>query len=139
MSNELLGVACLDQTHCDEWEGCRTEKGYGIVWHPAIRNKMRAHRLVWMQNHGEIPEGMFVIHSCDNPSCINIDHLSVGTHADNMRDMAAKGRAKNSNIVECQRGHQDFEMRSDGKRRCRTCRNERQRQHRAIRVWRRTA
>lgn len=52
----------------------------------------RVHRVVWAEVHGPIPEGMFVCHHCDNPPCINIDHLFLGTPADNMRDRDAKGR-----------------------------------------------
>lgn len=50
------------------------------------------HRLSWIVENGEISAGTEVCHTCDNPLCNNIKHLFVGTHTDNMRDMAAKGR-----------------------------------------------
>lgn len=75
---------------CIEWSGARNEKGYG-------RLKLRgeqcyAHRVAYEQAFGPIPEGLLVLHSCDNPPCINPEHLSVGTYADNHRDMIQKGR-----------------------------------------------
>lgn len=52
-----------------------------------------AHRAIWTATHGEIPDGMHVLHRCDNRGCFNPAHLFLGTHADNMRDMNRKGRA----------------------------------------------
>jgi hypothetical protein len=58
------------------------------------RNKKcwHAHRWVYTQTYGDIPKGMVVMHSCDEPSCININHLSLGTIKDNNHDMIRKGR-----------------------------------------------
>lgn len=79
------------QTGCIEWIGHRVRGGYGQV------NKdgkdAYAHRVAYERQHGEIPDGLRVLHRCDNPPCCNPDHLFLGTHADNMRDKAAKGRS----------------------------------------------
>ena len=64
--------------------------------HDGVRKTGRyyryAHRMVWESIHGPLEKGQCVLHRCDNPRCVNPDHLVVGTQADNMKDMAAKGR-----------------------------------------------
>lgn len=79
-----------------------TERGC-LEWTAALRNgyghfnlhgtTVYAHRLAWELVNGSIPAGLVVCHHCDNPRCVNIAHLFLGTKADNMHDMIAKGRA----------------------------------------------
>jgi len=77
---------------CLVWTGQKCPKGYGrIKLHGRLE---RAHRVMYELHHGAIPDGAVIMHSCDNPACINIAHLSSGTQADNIRDMHKKGRAK---------------------------------------------
>jgi hypothetical protein len=76
---------------CWLWQGGRQSHGYGEFNWPPHRTK-QAHRLAWLLTCGPIPPGMYVLHHCDNPSCVRPDHLFLGTPADNMTDMVAKGR-----------------------------------------------
>lgn len=67
------------------------EQGYPVV---KRNGKTRfLHHLVYAERNGEIPKGMVVRHTCDNPKCINPDHLILGTHADNVADRVARGRS----------------------------------------------
>jgi HNH endonuclease len=77
------------ESPCIEWTKFRL-RGYGLQ---KFRGKTRlAHRVAWMLANGEIPDGLCVLHRCDNPPCVNVDHLFLGTHADNVADKMAKGR-----------------------------------------------
>jgi hypothetical protein len=78
---------------CWVWTGAAYREGYGSVKDHATRRTRRAHRVAWEIAHGDIPNGLWVLHKCDNPPCVNPAHLFLGTHADNMVDKFAKGRA----------------------------------------------
>lgn len=75
---------------CWEWMAC-LRRGYGIL--SVNKRAQLAHRFSWELHNGPIPKGMHICHHCDNPKCVNPDHLFIGTHQDNMQDMVAKGRA----------------------------------------------
>lgn len=82
----------LDGDDCLEWTLSRDADGYGQVSRGG--RTQRAHRYMWEQVNGPIPTGMVLLHICDNPPCIRLDHLRLGTQAENVRDMLDKGRAK---------------------------------------------
>ncbi len=75
---------------CWIWSGCKDKKGYGQF---NLKNKtMFSHRFSYELKYGKIPEKMCVCHKCDTPSCVNPDHLFLGTNKENLRDMISKGR-----------------------------------------------
>lgn len=79
---------------CWPWTGSLTRDGYGhfAPGGPYGRRLVLAHRFGWELTHGPIPPELRVLHTCDNPPCVNPAHLWLGTQRDNMRDAAAKGR-----------------------------------------------
>lgn len=113
---------------CWEWLGTRT-RGYGMVWTrpPGVRrgHMVLAHRVAWELANGAIPDGMDVLHRCDNPQCVRESHLFLGTHQDNMTDMVAKGRSHSQRLTHCKRGHEksgaNLIVKSDGYWECRVC------------------
>ena len=81
-----------DTWECWEWTAGQNSDGYGNFNFP---NKTKsAHRVAWILTYGPIPMGICVLHSCDNPSCCNPEHLFLGTNQDNMNDLAEKGHLK---------------------------------------------
>lgn len=90
----IANRAVEDETGCWVWRGAKTGHGYGVVgWREdGRRRQTTAHRYVWQQIHGPIPQGIVVCHRCDNPPCVRPDHLFLGTQRENLEDMTRKGR-----------------------------------------------
>src|SRR5258708_238256 len=81
---------------CWTWLAKKSKDGYGPIGRGGKDGEiMRAHRASWEIHFGPIPEGMCVLHKCDNPTCVNPVHLFLGTNSDNVRDSIKKGRHKN--------------------------------------------
>jgi len=81
---------------CWPWTGDRHSRGYGVIHRTiaGVSKKTLAHRASWEAHVGPIPDGLCVLHRCNNPPCVNPEHLYIGTHSDNMRDLAETGRLK---------------------------------------------
>lgn len=85
-----------DASGCWIWLGYKQKFGYGQV---RINGKLhKTHRYAYEQTYGPIPDGLVVLHKCDNPSCCNPEHLRLGTHADNVADRVSKGRTKTGHL-----------------------------------------
>jgi hypothetical protein len=108
---------------CWLWTAYRDHSGYGIFGLNG-RNQ-RAPRVAYELLVGPIPQGMYILHSCDNPPCVNPSHLRVGTNLENVQDKMNRGREYWSARTHCKNGHPFDELNTHwapgGFRRCRAC------------------
>ena len=114
---------------CWEWTGGRKGHGYGQVFFNS--KNMRTHRLSWVLKNGPIPPDLYVCHRCDNPPCVNPEHLYLGTQKQNIREAQEKGRLYNhyKDRTHCKSGHllseENTVIGRDGRqnsyRQCRIC------------------
>lgn len=89
----FMNKVCFGATSCWYWRGNVRAGGYGSI---NALGENKAHRVSYRLFKGEIPIGMKILHSCDLPGCVNPEHLSIGTQAENVADMVAKGRQRGS-------------------------------------------
>jgi len=113
---------------CLEWTRSTVRGGYGQI--KVNGKQLKTHRFAWELANGPIPEGMQVLHHCDNPPCCDTEKcLFLGTDADNMADRDAKGRHGQSKKTHCKQGHPfddvNTYMTPRGARDCRTCKRDR--------------
>jgi hypothetical protein len=112
---------------CLVWTGAATQKGYGQL--TVEQEHWLTHRLSWTLHHGPPPR--WVLHTCDNPPCVNPEHLFDGSCADNNADKMAKGRWRGGRPARshCIHGHElsndNVYVTPDGRRQCRICRRKR--------------
>lgn len=116
---------------CWMWTASRNASGYGRFGGSNSGGSYLAHRMCWELHNGPIPDGLCVLHRCDNPACVNPAHLWLGTRDDNNKDKTAKGRNVSplgtlyAGRTHCSAGHEytaeNTRVTARGRRQCREC------------------
>lgn len=79
---------------CWNWKNATAGITYGRIYDAHTRRSILAHRFSWELHYGPVPRGLLVLHKCDNPTCVNPEHLFLGTQSENMSDKVDKGRGR---------------------------------------------
>ncbi len=125
MAARLEGkVERLPWSGCWIWMGSLTGNEYGKL-RVGHSKDFTTHKMSWVVHYGPVPDGKCVLHTCDIRSCINPNHLWLGTKAENSQDMVSKGRHKcpARDRTHCPKGHEYSGNNSQGRRICRVCQN----------------
>jgi hypothetical protein len=113
----------IQDNGCWFWIGGKRGRGYGNFW--TGEKQEPAHRVAYELFVGSIPEGLWVLHHCDNPPCVNPDHLFLGDRSLNMKDAADKKRHQESRKTHCPHGHpysgDNLIVNKNGYRICKEC------------------
>jgi hypothetical protein len=128
-----LRVEKRSEGECWNWIGGQTVKGYGVIGTRG-RERTTVHRVSWAIHNGRaIPDGMWVLHSCDNRLCVNPGHLRLGTNDDNVRDRVERKRTRTGRRKQCPNGHaktpENTLVRKSGLHVCRICKQESSRRY----------